>query len=107
MGVLRIGMELNRGYITDTFCINKEVPEKLCSGQCFIDDFTENIVENEEEQPQNRTSEERSQSLNWLDNQLLTFLPAVPSSSIQNILPPLVSNYSFTPLIDFFHPPKG
>jgi len=107
LGVLRLGLEINRDFIVEHFCINKKAPEKLCSGQCFIDDLTENSVESEEEQPQNTSAEERSVSFNWLLQPNHVVLPKLASTPKQLSLPVITLNYCYAPIFDTFHPPKG
>lgn len=36
MGSVILGYELNKDFISNTLCINREKPEMLCNGKCYL-----------------------------------------------------------------------
>lgn len=37
VSLLKLDLEMQRDFIAEVFCINKEKPEMSCHGQCFIE----------------------------------------------------------------------
>lgn len=44
------GFELNREYIAEELCVNKEKPELACHGKCFLADKLKQAAEKEKKQ---------------------------------------------------------
>ncbi|MEM7101595.1 MAG: hypothetical protein AAF502_00610 [Bacteroidota bacterium] len=91
---------VNKDYITEFLCINKEKPELACDGKCFLADQIKKF--NEENQGRDFPVVEKLEIKLFVDINWTTFINDL------YILPPLITRYS---LIDsefqkpVFHPP--
>lgn len=63
--IITFNFQLNRAYITDVFCVNKEKPSLACGGQCHFMKQMSNLKKAEEERSgsENATTDERVQTL--------------------------------------------
>lgn len=95
--------ELNKAYIIENFCINKDKPELKCDGKCYL--------------MQRMKAEKEKQDSQAVHKFHLDFGVFIPSKKIQNFGPIYSANietvyavysevpYIF-PVLDKFQPPK-
>lgn len=101
---------LNKEYITDYFCENKDTPELKCNGKCHLKDLLSiNKIETAPEQPSLPNLEEIKVPL--------LYFQAIETTSIYNVffrMPLSMASNSFSYLFDYkyivtsliFHPPQ-
>ena len=104
MGII-LDFKINQDYISDVFCINKDLPTKLCNGKCYLT----NKLKKAEEQEQNQIpqgSKERFEVVYYIfepSPKLLLFTVAIAkritTSYEDNFLSPLFID-------EVFHPPQ-
>lgn len=95
---------LNQEYITDLFCINKDKPEILCSGKCYLKASLAENQEEKEEKSSRTQQEERPIYLLPIVIQRLNFENDIHIERVTNAYQSTF--YSFQHLEDIFHPPQ-
>ncbi len=96
--------KLNQDFIAKTLCINRDKPEKLCSGKCQL---TKKIAESKEEsssQDPVPQPDEQKQVLSFHE-----ILPLQINNAKPRDLKPLFATQTFTAqacAIDIFQPPR-
>lgn len=102
LSVVQLSFELNRDYIAEFLCIEREKEISVCRGTCFLKD---KLKEAEEQQEQNQMSHGVFAVFftpSYWENTFLT--PETPSI----IFSPFQENLHATPVTElFFHPPRG
>jgi len=97
-----INFELQRETIIQLFCINKEAPEKQCSGKCYLEKQIEADKDSQSDAPQTRA--------NFLS--LIFTIETLPTTLITPFTTPIKHRYSYiiphfaSKEIPIFHPPK-
>ncbi|UII25468.1 hypothetical protein LVD15_19485 [Fulvivirga maritima] len=98
-----IEFEINKGYIQEVLCINKNEPITVCGGKCYLSKQLKKVAE-KSKQP---TSGSFKINLNTYPIgfvQILNFeFKAFTSSQDAQCL--YIENYSFQPQYQVFHPP--
>ncbi len=94
--------ELNKAYVIENLCVNKNNPEKHCEGKCFINDQT-----SEDEHTADQIIHQLLKSLKEEPFFHTYTLNIAPESSVEDSFHPntsdlLPQNY----IISIFHPPK-
>lgn len=96
------GYHLNKGYITENFCVNKAKPEMQCNGKCHL---KKELKESEENASKNPVSLKQFNELFLAcDNPIADFLK--PVALVTSIA---VASFDFVysdPCKDIFHPPR-
>lgn len=102
--VTYVGFYANQDYIAQVFCINKDKPEILCSGKCFLND---SLIENHEEKKDTNTQLPQSE-----ERIVFVWPLKVNIPETKRVLPseksPITYRhelYSFDFLAEVFHPP--
>jgi hypothetical protein len=95
------GFELNRNYIAEKLCINKDKPELNCHGKCFL---MKKLAEAEKkQQADNRTQQKNLfQEIATINNTRFKFNTRL----ITEINTPYISNYHLIREFPVFHPPS-
>lgn len=96
--------KLNQDFIAKTLCINRDKPEKMCSGKCQL---TQKIAESKADSPEQAPVPQPDEQ-----KQVLSFHEITPlqlSIAAQKGTKPLFAQASFTPQssgIAIFQPPR-
>jgi len=95
------GFELNRSYIAEKLCINKNKPELNCHGKCFL---MKKLAETEKKQESERTAQQKNlfQEIATLANSRFKF----NTQLLAEINTPFISNYQLIREFPIFHPPS-
>lgn len=101
LGVLTY-FQLNREYIAEVLCINKEKPITMCYGQCFLD---KNLDLANDEAPKSTapTGKDKVEIPTFLISETFYILKGESQLSLQNTR--YCFNYSVINLDTPFHPP--
>ena len=98
---LYMGYELNKNYITNTFCENKAKPIMQCQGKCYL---TKKIKQAEQsEQKQEKSSKHFFVEAFFTSADRFKYF----TSQIDEFLSPNTLPYSLISDISIFHPPKS
>lgn len=98
-----VDFQLNREYIANNLCENREVPETACGGTCFLTKQLKNAHENDhqEEQPATRNINFENLLLNKFQFTLLS-----PPVVLKTVSTPYQPSGSSVQLDGIFHPPR-
>jgi len=94
--------KINKKYITDLFCVNKQQPEMKCHGKCFLN---KKIKQQKEEQDKPIITIE-VEVLKCLLKFMESFLIGMPSEKGKFIGFMTASNLQNPTEFDIFHPPQ-
>ena len=99
-----IEYELNKKYIAEVLCVNKDKPEMHCNGKCHLKKQLKkaNGATEQQEQPQAPPPLK-------LDTILIILLlnkHNIYEKDYKKIIVPYIIHYSFELVIKIFHPPK-
>ncbi len=101
-------LQWERDYIIDNFCVNKEQPQLLCSGRCYISDVLGEELQNEQQ------SEKSTAPTVMVERPAMTlfctdFKPFELALTKHNnpLISPYMHSYFYQPITSVFHPPKG
>ncbi|WP_186755330.1 hypothetical protein [Echinicola salinicaeni] len=102
--VIQMDYAINKEYITENFCVNKERPEMNCDGKCFLAEKLKAAQEQKEQQP-GAIDFSRDFGIYIIHDNFIAFNKAQlinfkAKSAYQE------SNVNFLTK-DIFHPPKG
>ena len=96
---------LNKAYITELFCINKEKVQMKCHGKCHLSKVTQNLVTKRKGEATNfPVIEERIPMSLFLENKMYLKFSDLPFS--RRSLPSFVHHYQFLHRQTVFHPPQ-
>ena len=103
LGILTY-FQLNRVYITEMYCENKEKPQLNCDGQCFL---AKKLQAAEEKTSDNDGARTLNQQLEIPLFIISTpaFVSFIGEEPVLDI-PLLINHYSFLRSSTLFHPPK-
>lgn len=99
-----VSFKFNQEFIAKTLCVNRDQPEKLCSGKCHL---TKKILETKEKAPQQAPVPQPDEQKQVLNIQEIPSLLISFANSRE--LKPVFAEQSFTAqscAIDFFQPPR-
>lgn len=94
------GFELNRNYIAEKLCINKNRPELNCHGKCFL---MKKLAEAEKKQQAERSTQQKNlfQEIATVNHTRFKFNTCL----LAEINTPYISNYQLIREFPIFHPP--
>ncbi len=98
--------ELNKEYITEQYCVNKDKPEMDCCGKCYLSKQL-----NKADEPP--TKENKSIPTKWELGESMIFIAPTPLATIPFIATEYIAYLkasneailSYSPLDNIFHPP--
>lgn len=96
--------QLNRIYITEMFCENKDQPQLNCDGQCFLAKKLQAAEEKASDKESTRTANQQVEIPLFIIS-TPAFVSFIDEQSLVE-LPTLVDHYSFLTSSTLFHPPK-
>lgn len=96
--------QLNRVYITEMFCENKDRPQLNCDGQCFLAKKLQAAEEKTSEKESTRTVNQQLEIPLFIIS-TPAFVSFIDEKPIMEI-PTLIEHYSFLSSSTLFHPPK-
>jgi hypothetical protein len=94
--------EVNRDYIAEVLCVNKETPITMCYGQCFLDRNL-SLADDETSKDTSSTSKLRIETTVFIEHSTKIELTANAPKAGRISIPQ--SLYNFSALHAFFHPP--
>lgn len=96
------GFELNRKYIAQNLCENRNRPEMHCNGKCVLAKKMKDVEQKEQRDEQNNQRQRLQEVID--QNNLIVFFPAVLLRTFE----PALHNFNPTPSTRLpFHPPKN
>jgi len=101
--IIQIDYTINRAYIIDNFCINKDKPLLECDGKCFLSEQLRKAKDQKESQS-GGIEFNRDFGIFILDETFISLAPISPSGQKHEIIHhegALISR-----LVDIFHPPQ-
>nr|WP_294901120.1 hypothetical protein [uncultured Pedobacter sp.] len=95
------GFELNRNYIAENLCVNKDKPELKCHGKCFL---MKKLAEAEKKQQADGRAQQKNlfQEIATINNSRFKFITPL----IAEINTPFISNYQLIREFPIFQPPS-
>ena len=102
--VLQMDFTINRAYIIENFCVNKDKPMLHCDGQCFLAEKLKKAQDQKENQA-GGIEFNRDFGIFILQEASISFTP-LPSTTL-NHGTSYQEAYRVSQLVDIFHPPKA
>jgi hypothetical protein len=101
--VIYAGYEMNKGYITEKYCENKDKPMMHCNGKChMVKEIKKTASDDAKRQNSLRAFAEDFFTVNPEETKHISDnLPIV----ISKINSPYLENYTYTLTTNIFHPP--
>lgn len=95
------GFELNRNYIAEKLCVNKDKPELKCHGNCFL---MKKLEEAEKKQQSEKTAQQKNlfQEIATIESSRFKF----NTHLLSEINTPVISNYQLIREFPILHPPS-
>lgn len=99
--IVWMAYELDKEYITEAYCVNKEKPQLKCNGQCHLAKQLTNVDPVQSEQPA---------QINYIP-QIQLFYQEIEQPIVEQEFNSLASEnfslfYSFQPFSKVYHPPQ-
>lgn len=95
---------LNRDYISQNFCINRESPTVLCSGKCYLD---KTIAQNEDQEQNLPFSKKEIQNIQpFLTVSIVALPEAVEIPRTSKLIVGQAEIYAHLFAYSIFHPPQ-
>jgi len=95
----------NQDYIANNFCVNRDVPEILCSGRCYLKKSIEANQKDHQDVPNPTTEKKTIPVFLSMENNALLSYAFGEGTDLK--IDYLSDSYSFTYLNRIFHPPKN
>jgi hypothetical protein len=102
--ILYLDLYVNRAYIAEVLCINKDKPMVMCYGSCYVNKTINDSHEKDQQVP-NPVKEKKSEYLNQIRHTGLHF-SILQAPDNQNIRPFRDVLSGILPIHDIFHPPR-
>ena len=102
--VIQMDFTINRAYIIENFCVNKDKPMLHCDGQCFLAEKLKKAQDQKEKQA-GGIEFNRDFGIFILQEAAIS-LTTLPSTSL-NHGTSYQEAYRVSQLVDIFHPPKA
>jgi hypothetical protein len=102
--IIQMDYTINRAYIIDNFCVNKDKPLLECDGKCFLSEQLRKAQDQKENQ-NGGIEFTRDFGIFILDETLISLEPISPSGQNHEIIHQEGSLISR--LVDIFHPPQA
>lgn len=102
--ILYLDLYVNRAYIAEVLCINKDKPMVMCYGSCYVNKTINDSHEKDQQVP-NPVKERKAEYLNRICQPLFRF-HHLQASENQNIKPTQDFLTGILPIHDIFHPPR-
>ena len=102
--VLQMDFTINRAYIIENFCVNKDKPMLHCDGQCFLAEKLKKAQDQKENQA-GGIEFNRDFGIFILQEASISFT-TLPSTTL-NHGTSYQEAYRVSQLVDIFHPPKA
>ncbi|MEQ9439101.1 MAG: hypothetical protein RIG62_08625 [Cyclobacteriaceae bacterium] len=93
--------QLNRDYIANVLCINKDQPITVCEGSCYLAKRLKQQQQKEQSAPQVQL---KDYPIGWITLLRVQFSPLISEATIHGFH---YDHYSFLGAISLFHPPQG
>jgi len=101
-----LSFKLNREYIASTFCVNRDKPELLCSGKCFLNQQLKADEEQDKKTVPQKAAKNQETGYVLENTSACAFLLTTPAALLHNTLPFFQSPHHTHPCLDgVFHPP--
>lgn len=100
LGVLA-GYELNKHYIIEKFCVNRDKPEMHCDGKCYL---KKKLQQDQQRKNSESNINNRLDILLFCSEEESPFVPVLNSSKY--IFSGIPDRFYTAPLFSFFHPPR-
>lgn len=102
---IMINFEINRDFIAEVLCINKEQPITMCEGQCYLADQLQKSEEQNDKRAPGPGSEKLEVVYYYLTGSLKINKRSFASSN-KTELGDVNNSYSSTFIADIFRPPQ-
>ncbi len=102
-----IEYELNKKYIAEVLCENKDKPEMHCNGKCHLKKQIKKANSAPEQQQQEPQAPPPLKSDPVITVLFLSKQQSFYAQKCSKIIVPYLINYQFILITDIFHPPKA